>query len=148
MNKIYAFVRHNSGILGSIFLAVMMIVYAYGCQSVVVSLITPGQKINRDELVAEVDMFLARAESRFADLDRQDLVKETIFNSLTDFIKTGSVNPIGIITTITGILGAGAVVDNVRKRTHINTLKGGSANARKTEGIQTGSPGENTKADT
>jgi len=94
----------------------------------VISSLEPGRKITRAELIAEVDFFLAQAESKIQDLDRQDLVKGTIFNSLVELAQGGTVNPAGIALVIGNILGLGAVIDNVRKRTFINTIKGDYAN--------------------
>jgi len=126
MRKILAFLRHNSGIVIGISLGFFIVLYAYGCQSVVVSMIDPSKKVTRQQLVSEVDYFLSQAEARFADLDRQDLVKNTIFNSVLDLAAGGDVNPLGILTVLGNVVGLGAVIDNVRKRTHIQTLKGGN----------------------
>lgn len=123
MTKLWTFIRHNSGICIGFALLPLVLIYAYSCQSTVVSLVRPGQLITRPELVAEVDYFLAEAETKFDDLDRQDLVKNTLFNSLIELAQGKAVNPAGIALVIGNILGLGAVIDNVRKRTHINTLK-------------------------
>lgn len=130
MTKIFTFFRHNSGLIIGFFLLPIVLFYAFSCQSVVVSGISPGKKISRAELVAEVDFFLAQAEAKFSDLDRQDLVKNTIFNSVLDLAQGGVPNPAGIALVIGNILGLGAVIDNVRKRTHIQTLKGGHVNGK------------------
>lgn len=132
MNRIYPFIRHNSGIIIGFALMPFVLIYAYSCQSTVVSLSQPDRKVTRAELVAEVDLLLARAESRFADLDRQDLVKSTIFNSLIELSQGRPVNPTGVALVIGNLLGLGAVIDNVRKRTHIATLKGSLHVADKT----------------
>ena len=136
MKKIYAFLRHNSGIVIGFFLLPIVLIYAYSCQSVVFSGLQPGKKINRQELINEVDFFLAAAKAKFDNLDRQDLVKDTIFNSVLDLAQGGAVNPAGIALVIGNILGLGAVIDNVRKRTHINTLKGGNLHAKIKEEIK------------
>jgi len=136
MTKIYTFIRHNSGIVICTFAIPFLLIYAYSCQSVVISTIPGRGKISRPELIAEVDLFLASAESRFVDLDRQDLVKNTIFNSVLDLAQGKTPNPLGILFTIAGVLGAGAGVDNLRKRTHINTLKGGNINGEIKEAIK------------
>lgn len=136
MNQIYARVRHNSGIVLSALLIPTILIYVYSCQSVVVSTIPGRGRISRPELVAEVDLFLAAAEAKFDDLDRQDLVKNTIFNSVLDLAQGGTVNPAGIALVIGNILGLGAVIDNVRKRTHINTLKGGNIHADIKEAVK------------
>lgn len=136
MKKFYALLRHNAGICIGFACVPVVLIYAYSCQSVVVSMLDPGKRISRPELIAEVDLFLARAEAKFADLDRQDLVKDTIFNSILDLAQGKTPNPIGVVLTLAGILGVGAGVDNVRKRTHINTLKGESLNAKVKEKLK------------
>lgn len=136
MNKLYALFRHNSGLILSTLLVPAILIYAYSCQSVVVSTIAGRGKISRPELVAEVDLFLAAAEAKFADLDRQDLVKDTIFNSVIDLAQGKAPNPIAVALVIGNMLGLGAVIDNVRKRTHINTLKGGNIHGQIKEAIK------------
>ncbi|MBA7632830.1 hypothetical protein ES703_40385 [subsurface metagenome] len=121
--KIWAFIRHNSGIcIGSV-LGICFLLWSFSCQSSVVSLVDPQVQVTRIELLAEVDMFLARAESRLVDLDRQDLVRDTVFNSIGEILATGTINPAAVFLALGNILGLGAVIDNVRKRTHIATLR-------------------------
>lgn len=136
MKDILTFIRHNSGIVIGSAMIPFVLIYAYSCQSVVVSGLQPGKKINRQQLVNEVDFFLAEAEAKFADLDRQDLVKDTIFNSILDLAQGKTPNPIGVVLTLASILGAGAGIDNIRKRTHINTLKGGNIHGEIKEAIK------------
>lgn len=130
MKKIYAFVRHNSGLLIGLVLSPMVLFWAYSCQSTVVSIVNPSLRVNRAEMLAEVNSFLALAEVRFDDLDRQDLVKGTIFNHAVRLLKVGDIDPAGIALIIGNLLGIGAVIDNVRKRTYINTLKGETLNVQ------------------
>lgn len=141
MNKIYAFIRHNSCQILSIIACSLIVVFAYSCQSTVVSIVEPSAHVTRAELLLEVETFLAKAELKFGDLDRQDLVKETIFNCVLDLIGGKGVNPIGVATTILGVLGLGAMGDNIRKRTHINTLKGtllnGKVNSKNGNNVKT-----------
>lgn len=136
MNKIWKFIRHNSGIVIGSFTIPLVVFFAYSCQSVVVSTIPGRGKISRPELIAEVDLFLAAAEAKFTDLDRQDMVKDTIFNSVAELAVGGTINPLGVAMVIANALGIGAVIDNVRKRTHINTLKGESLNAKVKEEVE------------
>jgi|GEM_PF-1946420 len=137
MQIIWSFIRHNSGIIISSAMIPFVLIFAYSCQSVVVSSLQTGEKVTRAELVSEVDFFLTQAELKFADLDRQDLVKETIFNSLVEVAQGGQVNPLGVLLMAGNLLGLGAVVDNVRKRTHINTLKGGHVNGKEAKQTKT-----------
>jgi len=136
MTKIWKFIRHNSGVVIGSAMIPFVLIFAYSCQSVVISSLSPGKKINRQQLVNEVDFFLAEAEAKFSDLDRQDLVKNTIFNSILDLAQGTTPNPAGIALVIGNILGLGAVIDNVRKRTHINTLKGESLNGKVKETLK------------
>jgi len=114
----------------SVIVCSLATVYIYSCQSTVISLVNSDLKITRAELVLEVDQFLNLAALRFDDLDRQDLVKNTIFNSIIELAKGKSVDPIAVAITLAGILGIGAIGDNIRKRTHINTLKGSLNNVK------------------
>lgn len=136
MTKLWSFVRHNSGVCFGVPLCLLVIMYAYSCQSQVVSLVNPQLKLSRTELLAEVDSILLAAARKFDDLDRQDLVKDTIFNSVLDLAQGGAVNPTGIALVLGNILGLGAVIDNIRKRTHINTLKGESLNVKVQESLK------------
>lgn len=136
MTKLWTFIRHNSGIFLSIPVCFLVLIYAYSCQSQVISLVNPNLLINRPELVAEVEAILVSAEQKFDDLNRQDLVKDTIFNSVLDLARGKAIDPIGVVLSLAGILGIGAITDNIRKRTHINTLKGGSLDVKVQESLK------------
>lgn len=130
MTKIWAFIRHNSGIIIGAVLAIAVLSWSYGCESKVVSITNAPVLVTRPELELEVDHFLKAAEIRFAELDQQDEFKRTFFAMAIEFMQGGKINPVAIAMAIGNILGIGAVLDNVRKRTHINTLKGGNANVK------------------
>lgn len=130
MKKIWQFIRHNSGmVIGSI-LVIAILVWCFACHSKVVSIHNPPALVTRAGLELEVDYLLKQAEMRFAELDQQDEFKRTIFAMAIDFMKEGRINPLAIAITLGNILGLGAIIDNVRKTTHINTLKGGNVNAK------------------
>lgn len=136
MKQIWAFIRHNSGVCIGTLLCFAMLFYAYSCQSMVISLVNPQLRITRSQLVAEVEAVLVAAETKFEDLDRQDLVKDTIFNSVFDLAQGKAINPIGIALSLAGVLGVGAIGDNIRKRTHINTLKGDTLDGKVKEKLK------------
>lgn len=131
MTRIWAFIRHNSGIVISTLLVTVILVWCYGCPSTVVSIHNPPALVTRGELAIEVDHFLKQAEIRFSELDQKDEFKRTLFAMAMDFMKEGKINPLAVAITLGNILGLGAVIDNVRKRTVINVLKGGNVNANK-----------------
>lgn len=130
MKEIWKFVRHNQGMFIGGAIAIAVLVWTYGCQSQVTSIVYAPKLVNRRELQIEVDSFIAQAELKFADLNRQDEVKSTLFNVAIDFMQGGNVNPAAVAIVLGNILGLGAVIDNVRKRTLIETLKS-NASAQK-----------------
>lgn len=134
MTKLWAFIRHNSGIVIGSTIAIAILGWVYGCQSQVTSIVNPTVLVTRGEFELEVDtflaqqklkvdMFIAQAELKVTDLDKQDLIKDTIFNTAINFMQGGNVNPAAVAIVIGNILGIGAIVDNVRKRTLIETMK-------------------------
>lgn len=135
MTKIWAFIRHNSGIVIGVLLAILILLWVFGCPSTVVSIHNPPDRVTRGELEIEVDHFLKQAELRFKELDQQDEFKRTLFAMAMDFMKEGKINPLAIAITLGNIIGVGAVIDNIRKTTHINTLKGGNVNAKESKPI-------------
>lgn len=123
MREIWKFIRHNQGMFIGGILALVVLVWTYGCESQVTSILYAPDLVNRGQLQIEVDTFIAQAELKFAALDRQDQVKSTLFDTALTFMEGGNVNPAAVAIVIGNILGLGAVIDNVRKRTLINTLK-------------------------
>ncbi|GAH72179.1 unnamed protein product, partial [marine sediment metagenome] len=51
------------------------LLYFYGCDSQVRSILDPQQKITRQGLEFEVDQFMMQVELRYNELDRQDEIK-------------------------------------------------------------------------
>lgn len=123
MKKIWAFIRHNSGMVVGTILCIFTLIWVYGCPSQVTSITDAPKLVTRAELDIEVNYFLEMAEIRFTELDRQDEFKRTVFAIAMEFVQGGQINPAAVALTIGNILGLGAVIDNVRKRTLINTLK-------------------------
>lgn len=132
MKKLWAFIRHDSGIVIGSILAVCVLVWTYGCESQVTSIVNAPTLVSRSELELEVEDFIARAELKFKKLDQQDAFKKAMFSFAVNFMQGGNINPAAIALVIGNILGLGAVIDNVKKRTHINTLKGGNGKSEKT----------------
>lgn len=123
MTKIWTFIRHNCGIIIGCMLAIAVLAWTYGCESKVVSITNTPMLVTRPMLELEVDHFLKQAEMRFAELDQQDAFKRTFFAMAMEFMEGGKINPLAVALTIGNLLGFGAVVDNVRKRTLIATMK-------------------------
>lgn len=128
MKSIWTFIRHNRGILISTVLVGILLFWAYSCQSKVRSITNPDTFVTRPELNAEVEHFLAQAQLKFADLDRQDEFKRLIFEAAITFVEEGTINPLAIIMTSSSILGIGAILDNQRKDVRIKTQKTNAVN--------------------
>lgn len=114
------FCSHNTGVVIGQLLCFTILLWAYGCESKVASIITPSARVSRSELLVEVDSFLAVADLRFADLNRQDEFRDEIFRHASLWAQGGIVNPIGLALSLASIIGVGATVDNVTKRRREN----------------------------
>jgi len=123
ITRIWKFIRHNHALCIGALLCVAVLIYAYGCQSKVTSILFAPNLVNRGELQIEVDTFIAQAELKFADLNMQDQVKSSLFNTAIDFAQGGNINPLAVAVIIGNLLGLGAVIDNRRKDGIITTLK-------------------------
>lgn len=127
LKNIWAVVRHNCFLATSIVIVAAALVWIYGCESKVMSLKYPGQRVNRAELMLELETIVSEAELRIADLDKKDALKEAVFNIAVTAAKSGTVNPVSVALTLGNILGISAVIDNRRKDTVIKTLKKNNA---------------------
>jgi hypothetical protein len=123
MNAIKTWISHNQGMFVALMIVTGLLVWTYGCESTVSSLTTEDKKVTRDELnlevqqetqrlEAELDLLTKKAALKFQKLDRQDEIKQKLFNFAAVSAESGTVNPLGVITLLGAFLGAGAVVDN------------------------------------
>jgi len=93
-----------------------LLFWSYSCQPQVRSLIHPDVKVTRPELQIELDSIIATAEFRMAQLDRQEAFRDVIFKNALLMAETGTLNPIGIITLLTGLYGVTRGVKDVKDR--------------------------------
>lgn len=93
-----------------------LLFWGFGCPPQVKSLIQPGQMITRPELQVELDSIIATAEFRMADLDRQQQFRDVIFKNALLMIETGTINPLGIITLLTGLYGVSRGAKDIKDR--------------------------------
>ena len=112
------------GIIG----AIVLVIWIIGCESKVSSMFDPTTKVSRIVLNSEVDLFLARAEEKYQVLDQKDAFKTLLTNQAALVAQGNTINPLGLLTTITSIIGTGAIIDNVRKGRKIKTLSKSEGN--------------------
>lgn len=93
------------------------------CESTAPSIINPTMRVNREQLQNEANAILAKIDSAELEIDRQDRLKELLFNQAIIASQGQPINPVGLITSLGTILGIGAFTDNVRKRKVIKKLE-------------------------
>jgi len=123
LKDFWAGIRHNYALVGSFVIVLVALLWIYGCESQVLSLKYPGQRVNRAELLLELETITSEAELRIKDLDKQDQFKDAIFNIALTAAESGTINPISVFLTLGNLLGVAAVIDNRRKDVVIKTLK-------------------------
>lgn len=93
-----------------------LLFWGFGCPPQVRSLISPDQKVTRPQLQVELDSIIATAEFRMADLDRQEQFRDIIFKNALLMVETGTINPLGIITLLTGLYGVTRGAKDIKDR--------------------------------
>lgn len=133
-NNIWKTIRHNQGFFVSLLICIPIGVWFYGCDSTTQSLLDPSVKVTKPELQFEYSSEIRRLENeledlksqadlRLQDIARQDEIKAALYNHAVGWTSGQPINPVGLLTTLGGILGIGAVIDNRRKDVLIKTMK-------------------------
>lgn len=116
MKKALKFLNENHHyIIAGIILALACF-WTYGCHSQVNSILNPNQRITREELQIEIDYFLAHAELKFIDLDRQDQLKQSLLDLGSTFATTGTLNPTGLLNTAISVAAIAFGLNQRKKR--------------------------------
>lgn len=123
MKTLWTTIRHNAFLFNAIIVTTMSLLWIYGCESQTKSLKYPGVRVNRAELMLELENIISESHIRISELDKQDQFKEAMFNIAIVAAESGTINPISVALTLGNILGVCAVIDNRRKDTVIKTLK-------------------------
>ena len=97
-----------------------LLIWLFGCQSRVPSLISPDKKVTREELTNESQFLLAQIKTKMLVLDRQDEVKKLIMDQASIFSQTGSFNPMGLLNTLVSV---GAISFGLHKNQKLNAIK-------------------------
>jgi len=124
MKELY---RHNQFFAVACIVVIAASVWLIGCESKTQSILYPDTTVSRDQLNLEIKVFKEKVKAATADLDKQDMFKQELFNIGLAVAQGGTVNPIGAGVTLLGILGIGAVADNRKKDSLIKTLQNNTA---------------------
>lgn len=93
------------------------------CESTAPSIINPTMRVNREQLQNEANVILAKIDRAELTIDKQDRLKQLLFNQAIVASQGRPINPVGLITSLGTILGIGAFTDNIRKRKEIKKLE-------------------------
>jgi len=88
--------------------AVLLIVWAYGCQPRVPSLFENGRPVTRAELNLELTTLQKRFEIRSATLEQKEAIRRLIAENVLLMAQSGQINPLGILTGIAALYGVGS----------------------------------------
>ena len=127
MKKLIAKLNGERCLVIGILIAGLICIWFIGCESKVSSMFDPQDKVTRRILDSEVDLFLARANEKYQILDQKDAFKQLLSDQAALVAQGGTINPWGLLTTITSLIGAGAIVDNVRKGRKLKSLSNPSS---------------------
>ncbi len=123
----FGWLKEHKTIIVSVVITTGFILYAYGCESKVLSLNHTAKKVTRQELQIELNSLLDLAEVRFLDLESQDQLKALILQNAIILVQGQPFNPVGILTGFAAIYGIGQAgnsvsqtVNNIRKKRKVN----------------------------
>jgi len=119
MQKLISFVQEHPFKCAAIFLILVLLALAYGCQPKTTSVINPPQRVDKYELKAEMELIVTQFETKFDNIAQQEELRNALFAAAGKMYTTGTVDPYGVALTLAGILGFGAVGDDVRLRRRI-----------------------------
>lgn len=103
--KVLKFLNDNHWFIIAGMLTIAILLWTYGCESTVQSMLDDNKKVNRTMLTAELNYIIADIENRVADLDKQDEIKQALLDAANVIGTTGSINPSGLLN-IAATIGA------------------------------------------
>lgn len=97
MSTILKWLNDNHWYIVALAVIAGLFLWTYGCESKVKSLIDPSSMVNRGELQVEIEYVAGIAKTRVADLDKQDEIKQALFDALVLVGQGGQINTLGIV---------------------------------------------------
>ncbi|NOQ21600.1 MAG: hypothetical protein GQ565_02970 [Candidatus Aegiribacteria sp.] len=133
MNKVLETARHYQGTIVALIVCVALCAWGLGCQVTTESPFDPGTKITQAELEIEVGAYASKVTLAYQDIEKQQAIRKAILEAGLAYAQGGGVSPLGLASTLAGIMGLGLVVDNRKKDAVIKSksnalaaLKGGT----------------------
>jgi len=107
--------KKHSVVIITALVTASMLIYIYGCEPKVKSLNAGNRMVTRAELQLELDRFIALAEVRMLDLDRQEKLRSMILENALVLVRGQPFNPVGLITAAAAVYGIGQAGGNVTR---------------------------------
>lgn len=82
-----------------------LLIYIYGCEPKVTSLIDNRKPVTRQELQLELDTIIYTARIRMADLEKQEQLRAIILQNALVLVEGQPFNPFGLITAVAALYG-------------------------------------------
>jgi len=123
MKVIVKWISKNQGISVALIICTGLMIWTFGCESKVSSLIDPSKMITAAELeveiesesvrlLAELELLAKRGQLKRDELAKMDALKKSLMDYAAINAASGGFNPSGLVTLAFSIMGFGAVVDN------------------------------------
>lgn len=116
LDKIIDWLIEHWILIITLFIILVTLIFIFGCQSETQSLVLANEKVTRSQLLDEFQLLKLKFTRRIEELDQQDTIRDMILQQSMLIAQTGTVNPIGLVTSLLAILGIGATADDVRLR--------------------------------
>jgi len=100
-------IKNRWPIITTAIITSILLIFLVGCPPRTGSLINPEKQVTRSELQIELEAIVATAKFRMADLQRQEEIRSLVYNNALVMIDTGTINPIGILTSAAALYGIG-----------------------------------------
>jgi len=119
MTDLWTFLKNHPFKIVALIFIIALLIYSFGCEPKVASVVDPLRQVNKYELEAEVSVVITQFENKFESIAKREEIRNALFNASLAMFRTGQVDPLGIIVTLGGVLGFGALGDDVRLRRKI-----------------------------
>mgnify|MGYP001049127298 CR=1 FL=1 len=121
LDKLLQTIRHNQTVFCSAILCLTLTIWCYSCEPVTRSPRDHSKKVTRAELDIDVKIYAEEVALAYTDLQKQEQIREAILNAGLAYVQGQGVSLIGIIATLSSIVGIGAIIDNRKKDAIIKT---------------------------
>jgi uncharacterized membrane protein len=123
MSKLTEIFRHYQATVVAIVICVILVIYGYGCQIKTQNPFNPTEKVTMAELEAQVNLYVTKVSAAYDNIEKQEAIRKAILEAGMAYAGGGAVDPLGLASTLMGIVGIGSVIDNRKKDSLIKTLQ-------------------------